>query len=1315
MWSLPCVQRVLARMTVVDLDMCCFGMKIPNGLPIKKHTRLLVSHSDMKSLAKTCPGPASVSHRSHQVIAGSHPAVGSVSKFAGRYPTGFVRAVMRTVSEFPKHPVLIVNPLKEHECLVSARVRELNEANGQRLQEALLKLHTNLGHPGNQNLVRILKHGGASQEAVEAARSFQCQQCLATAQPRPPLPAKPDRVLNFNQRIGVDVKYLRGWAVNQKIPAINIVDYASSFQMMVPIFKKETSEQIRQVIQERWINWAGTPDEIIMDPAKPNVSEALIRPTELSGSIVHITAADAHHQLGKVEVHGGWFSHILDRILHEQSPSNPSQWMECVHAAHCKNELIQVYGHTPAQFVLGRNPKIPENLLDEPLEVIPATASLLEESYARRVAIRQAARRAVLELQDSKALRLALAARPRHQPEFVPGTFVAYWRSQKWQQGTLDNQGRWHGPAIVLGKIGRNHIICHKKQLLRVAPEQLRLATQEEKVLLRAPHAELLGVKQLFESGELPSNQYVDLASQEYPTIASSDSSSAPVASLPPPATVPLPLDEDQVMPNADASVGPMSISERIGSLEVESIEAPSESIRSDPYSKPSESSSSSGDPSVPDETYGPVRRRLLQKGGPAALFRPAALAQDDLSELMREVVPQLLEQALASDDQPNTTSPRGGSVKRSSEQLLGDSEEPPASRSRPDPDESLMIQEVLSLQGINLDDADRNELIDLLCSQQPINVLMAAYHAKKTAKELPHSGNETSLQAKIDEAKVIEWNVIEGKNAGRLVLGNQAQLVRQRFSHRIMDSRFVITEKREEEDVRIKARWCLLGHKDPDLNAKAAAGDLKSPTLSQIGRNVLFQLIVSHQWQLSLGDIKGAFLAAGPLPACYRPLYASLPPGGIPGVPSDALVEVTGHVYGLNDSPSAWQKKLDKILREVGFQPSRFDPCFYCLRDQGKLVGVYGVHVDDCATGGEGPIYEKALALLRSKFEFRKWRAGDGDFCGSRYTQDAQSKEITMNQTAFLDKLKPLHFNRTRLKEKDSPLTEKEISCLRAINGSLNWLATQTRPDLATQVSFSQQSFPTPTVSDAISANNAIRRARQHSDMSIVFRKIDISSLAVVCHSDAAYANAKGGATQAGFVIGCCDKSLDQGETSCWTPIYWKSHRLPRVVNSTLSAEAQSMANASSMCEWVSLFLTEIVHGQCFSHTLWTQSHRVPTLLVTDCKSLFDHLMSPSAPTLDDRRTALDIVIIREARRRMFSSLRWIPTDRMIADGMTKESADALDLLRACVKAGKYQISPEDNVLEWRAQERETRKTFRLKNSTSTSPSHPSCSQDSE
>jgi len=46
-----------------------------------------------------------------------------------------------------------------------------------------------------------------------------------------------------------------------------------------------------------------------------------------------------------------------------------------------------------------------------------------------------------------------------------------------------------------------------------------------------------------------------------------------------------------------------------------------------------------------------------------------------------------------------------------------------------------------------------------------------------------------------------------------------------------------------------------------------------------------------------------------------------------------------------------------------------------------------------------------------------------------------------------------------------------------------------------------------------------------------------------------------------------------------------------------------------------------------------------------------------------------------------------------MLADGMTKEAADALDLLRACMRSGKYQISPEEDVLEWRANERNRRK----------------------
>ena len=123
---------------------------------------------------------------------------------------------------------------------------------------------------------------------------------------------------------------------------------------------------------------------------------------------------------------------------------------------------------------------------------------------------------------------------------------------------------------------------------------------------------------------------------------------------------------------------------------------------------------------------------------------------------------------------------------------------------------------------------------------------------------------------------------------------------------------------------------------------------------------------------------------------------------------------------------------------------------------------------------------------------------------------------------------------SRERARDKTSLLCEKEISCLRAINGNLNWLANQSRPDLATQVSFSQQSFPRATVADAIPANQAARRAKQHADQTIQFCLTRLS--------DAAFANAKAGATQAGFMVSFARKDINHGHDCAWSPAYWKS-----------------------------------------------------------------------------------------------------------------------------------------------------------------------------
>ena len=122
------------------------------------------------------------------------------------------------------------------------------------------------------------------------------------------------------------------------------------------------------------------------------------------------------------------------------------------------------------------------------LNFIPATASLYEETLAKQVATRQAAREAIIELQDERFLRIALASRNRPAPHYSLGMYVAYGRSQTWQKGVLDNQGRWHGPAIVVGQVGRNLIVLHKRSIFRCAPEHVRPSTESEKMLVVIPN-----------------------------------------------------------------------------------------------------------------------------------------------------------------------------------------------------------------------------------------------------------------------------------------------------------------------------------------------------------------------------------------------------------------------------------------------------------------------------------------------------------------------------------------------------------------------------------------------------------------------------------------------------------------------------------------------------------------------------------------------------------------------------------------------------------------------------------------------------------
>ena len=477
---------------------------------------------------------------------------------------------------------------------------------------------------------------------------------------------------------------------------------------------------------------------------------------------------------------------MLEKVIQEKGPQNQEEWLQCVAQCHVKNTTIQTYGFSPCQLVFGRNPSLPGDLLEEPQNVVSGTAPLMDEQIARTCAIRAAARKALLELQDAKSMRKALLARPRVSRSFQAGDIVAYWRDQKWNQGTLSKGGKWYGSGVVLGLINKNVVIAHRTHIIRCAPEQVRFATQEEKALLSDPHNQLLGIKDLMNSGTFRSSQFHDLISQAYPpqeeqvlypqgaeaqvqsfgriSPMSEESQSAPASVEGVAATGS--GSSSQVAAEAQPSTehvdkSPMDTAPEIES-ETHSAAPTSGASGSEPSAKPPEAEDSQG--------YGPMRRtRVPTKTGPLSLYRPLPTKQDDFVEVLQEVLPQLLKDATQG-------------VKRAAE---GEVEGPDPKTSKTDAEHAVhLVQHELTL------DEAKQWWTDLHNGVSH-EVLIAQYMQKRAQKEIHHSNNPPLIQAQVDAAKVTEWNTLIGKNAVRLVSPSQAKWIKEKQPDRIMGSRF--------------------------------------------------------------------------------------------------------------------------------------------------------------------------------------------------------------------------------------------------------------------------------------------------------------------------------------------------------------------------------------------------------------------------------------------------------------------------------------------------------------------------------------------
>ena len=506
------------------------------------------------------------------------------------------------------------------------------------------------------------------------------------------------------------------------------------------------------------------------------------------------------------------------------------------------------------------------------------------------------------------------------------------------------------------------------------------------------------------------------------------------------------------------------------------------------------------------------------------------------------------------------------------------------------------------------------------------------------------------------------------------------------------------------------KARLVVLGYLDPKIEEIPR----DSPTLHRTSRMMLLQAIASNGWSLESFDIRAAFLQGTPQSDRVIGIEPVSEIRKAMNMSPWEVGKLNKGAYGLIDAPYLWYCALVTELNKLGFVATPFDPCLFVLRippnepNAGALAGVLGIHVDD-GIGGGNEFYQEKIKLLEKKFRFGSHKTQAFTFTGIEVTQRGDNS-IHLSQSAYVRKIKPITIDVNRKTQTTSPVTDNEKLALRGLIGSLQYASTNTRPDLASKLSFLQSAINSATVDTLLEGNRLLHEAKHHHDVAIIIKPIPTMDFRFMAFSDASFSSSKKPDSHSGVIIVGTHKDISENKQCPISPISWGCKKIQRVVTSTLAAESTSLASALDQLAWLRIFWSWLHNPD----TEWRKPEQTLKLLspaisaptfkqtadlaITDCKSLYDLTTRTAPPSCAEFRVQLVSRAIKEALQENIS-LRWVHSGAQLADALTK--AMESHFLRETLRVGTYRLVDEASTLKERAKTKDRARWLKEQNET--------------
>ncbi len=309
------------------------------------------------------------------------------------------------------------------------------------------------------------------------------------------------------------------------------------------------------------------------------------------------------------------------------------------------------------------------------------------------------------------------------------------------------------------------------------------------------------------------------------------------------------------------------------------------------------------------------------------------------------------------------------------------------------------------------------------------------------------------------------------------------------------------------------------------------------------------------------------------------------------------------------------------------------------------------------------------------------------------------------------MNKIRPIEIGVKRKgTDKNTPA---ETTCLRSVVAAMAWVARQVAPGLSYRVSKLRSVAGNGFVKDMRECNKVLEYAQERSHEGIHFSSSGPTwDDAVVCTiTDASFCNEtilvdgvpEPGRSQQGYIVCLAPADVANLPEAVIHPISWSSTHIKRVCRSTLMAETFAMIKGTEAGCRIRAAIVDMKGKLDIRNWEESACNEMGHVWMTDCDSLYEHLVSQRLNAIENKRLAIDLMALRQQiwERNGERTLevdhscgdypRWIDTSVMLADPLTKSMTS--DSMVRVMMTGQFDMRPTAESLMIKEKNRASRK----------------------